>query len=983
MNSNDGDPGDGVEHSTQGQAEELSAAPMILQEPDDGTIATADEGTATSATAIAPITMDDPDEEVDTTANAEPMVIWNEKDGIYVKESDFGGVLTTPAPTTDSGWEELSKKKGRFYIPNSAKSSMWDFMAYDTKHRGVVCLIPGNCDMHYSRSSVNLINPNSLASTMLDHVLGHQRHLKSVRGLYHDRTTLRTRPTERTFSCKEKPKALKLGTDAAFATLFDENSEGAPQQPITKKGTLDQYRGFIKLSKDAALKLSRGVAAFTVRGNLPCSVVEHQAFIDLMDLATTGGFKSHSRHTNRRHHQHMYDILIGDMKALFCANGADTVYSFACDIWSSRAHDSFMGHIVTYIGRDFKLYELTTGCAVMRGSHSGVAIKAIMDKDLHDKFGVPASQFWGCTRDGAANMGAGLLDAYDAGVICVNHTMQNSIKDALEGRAGFHPGGIPELNVLMKVSSNLTTFLRSSPKQLEILASFCDDTNTKFRKPQPSIDVRWHSQFNMLLVIYRLKDALEAGWGKPVSAGGLPIMSRKRNLRVADWNFVKQVLVVLSMILKAGRALEASSGITISKAMPELCTLYANLSLPIVCGKESCVEDLRELRWEEEEVLPTVKLLKERLCESLRERFPLLGLEKSVFELSAADKKVITPFLVAMAMDPMVDSGLYFLIPASAMTDAGHANALRQDLMSFTERVVMEHATRYMRRTLERSGVEVGTVGGTVNLESDDENEEEDPWDRVAAAQVAASSGFGGPGASSSSTTEMCPLIKKEFMKLTQATGHKVLRQQHKNDVRHATAKWVHPCKRLESEWKIAGGWATGRGPELHFWFHNEVDYPHLSKFARMVLALPASSSGAERMFSGSGYTVSPYRSSLTPDNVSMMTMLRDNFYPGLMNVAGYTTKRKRGDEDEAEEKAEEKSAEETARCELPVHLVRAKTQVEPKTDNLEMLSTVSALLEALEANVEAMRASHDEYGTAAYADALMVLAAAGEIVSS
>lgn len=145
-----------------------------------------------------------------------------------------------------------------------------------------------------------------------------------------------------------------------------------------------------------------------------------------------------------------------------------------------------------------------------------------------------------------------------------------------------------------------------------------------------------------------------------------------------------------------------------------------------------------------------------------------------------------------------------------------------------------------------------------------------------------------------------------------------------------------------------------------------------------MVLALPASSSGAERLFSGSGHTVSPYRSSLTPDNVSMLTMLRDNFYPGLMNVKGYApTKRKREGEEE------EQSGEDKARRQSPAHLLRPKTPAEPKTDDLEMLSTVSVLLGALESNVEAMRASQEHYGTTSYTDALLVLAAAGEVVRS
>lgn len=50
-----------------------------------------------------------------------------------------------------------------------------------------------------------------------------------------------------------------------------------------------------------------------------------------------------------------------------------TVY--VCDIWSSRVKDAFMVILITYIGEDYKYYEITMGCIFMPGKHTAVAIE--------------------------------------------------------------------------------------------------------------------------------------------------------------------------------------------------------------------------------------------------------------------------------------------------------------------------------------------------------------------------------------------------------------------------------------------------------------------------------------------------------------------------------------------------------------------------------------------------------------------------------
>jgi hypothetical protein len=62
----------------------------------------------------------------------------------------------------------------------------------------------------------------------------------------------------------------------------------------------------------------------------------------------------------------------------------------------------------------------------------------------------------------------------------------------------------------------------------------------------------------------------------------------------------------------------------------------------------------------------------------------------------------------------------------------------------------------------------------------------------------------------------------------------------------------------------------------LTWWKLNTHRYPMLSKFAKVMLCIPATSVPCERLFSSSGYIVNKMRSSLLPENVRTLVCLRD-----------------------------------------------------------------------------------------------------------
>lgn len=63
----------------------------------------------------------------------------------------------------------------------------------------------------------------------------------------------------------------------------------------------------------------------------------------------------------------------------------------------------------------------------------------------------------------------------------------------------------------------------------------------------------------------------------------------------------------------------------------------------------------------------------------------------------------------------------------------------------------------------------------------------------------------------------------------------------------------------------------------LQWWRDNEGKFPNLALLARSYLAVPATSTPSERLFSAAGNIVSKKRASLTPDHVDMLTFLHFN----------------------------------------------------------------------------------------------------------
>ncbi|CAF0780871.1 unnamed protein product [Didymodactylos carnosus] len=61
----------------------------------------------------------------------------------------------------------------------------------------------------------------------------------------------------------------------------------------------------------------------------------------------------------------------------------------------------------------------------------------------------------------------------------------------------------------------------------------------------------------------------------------------------------------------------------------------------------------------------------------------------------------------------------------------------------------------------------------------------------------------------------------------------------------------------------------------LEFWHENQRTYPILSKVARKIHSIPAATAAVERQFSSAGFVVTERRSSINPEQVDNVLLIR------------------------------------------------------------------------------------------------------------
>ncbi len=99
----------------------------------------------------------------------------------------------------------------------------------------------------------------------------------------------------------------------------------------------------------------------------------------------------------------------------------------------------------------------------------------------------------------------------------------------------------------------------------------------------------------------------------------------------------------------------------------------------------------------------------------------------------------------------------------------------------------------------------------------------------------------------------------------------------------------------------------------LDYWTKHQHQFPNIHSLARKILAIPASNTEVERLFSCSKMAVTNYRTRLRAEKLNKLTFLRKNLHSlkqldGKMQAAENVRKRKSIDENESENEHEQQT---------------------------------------------------------------------------
>ena len=284
----------------------------------------------------------------------------------------------------------------------------------------------------------------------------------------------------------------------------------------------------------------------------------------------------------------------------------------------------------------------------------------------------------------------------------------------------------------MTKAANVTGYLRTSNKAVDAIVELCGQALVGFLRPQAQCDTRWDTELIMLGTLYPLKAVLKQAWEEGCISRESNTGKTSYEISNNEWDLLAQVIAVFSRAERVTRALEGSSGLTISKVYPEMADLFRFMCrADLEAAAEHCdVEGVKGKRWNADAVLPAVQTLKERFLESLQERFPGLCSKVPIDQWTSQDKKAFKPYLIAMMLDPTIDNSLFALRCPYGSSPAPHAanyTTTKQEAQRCAKAMqkqglawVVEWARRLNDRKEERRGGEVGSrVGGQ------DMNEEE------------------------------------------------------------------------------------------------------------------------------------------------------------------------------------------------------------------------------------------------------------------
>jgi hypothetical protein len=499
------------------------------------------------------------------------------------------------------------------------------------------------------------------------------------------------------------------------------------------------------------------------------------------------------------------------------------------DGWSSSTMHSYEAVHVHYIDDNWKLQSRTLGAGTALTATTAASLSSFYGNYL-EQFGVKLCNVCGFVSDTAANVRAALQQTKRPAFPCVAHVLNLVVKGALDAK------GTTILTQVELVRSIVNHFKHSGKSYKEL-----HEAQSKLKMSEKGVimdnDTRWSSTYNML-VRFAEEQLPLIEWSRHSDSEAAD------NLKRVNFRLLEGITALLRPFAEASVLLQAEKLPSISSVWPLMFCILEDLgshmqkppqddNQPIVFISADLEKDLSGAGEDGSKALVDAALPVELAQNdlSLEERECLAQLAEILHDSldvrwAAMKASHNWTYVCSCAIDPRWKT---FRFPRSVMKD-----------------VLVQGALYCEKRLCPASPQPIAPPQAGYQPPVDDEDDTSPPKKKRTLGML--------------ERLRQCKGIEAPLA----APPEKTLSQVVAEIQVEAEAYMDLPVAEL------------GDDP-LEWWKRHEVKFYHLSKLARFLLCIPATSSSAERDFSATGYFVTDRRSRLKPSLVSDMLLLHGN----------------------------------------------------------------------------------------------------------
>ncbi|KAK3918353.1 E3 SUMO-protein ligase ZBED1 [Frankliniella fusca] len=567
----------------------------------------------------------------------------------------------------------------------------------------------------------------------------------------------------------------------------------------------------------SAERLHMQVALFVSTTNMPLSLVEKEGFIRLCH-ALRPGYKPPGRKALT--HNYIPKLYLGTKEAIEQKLAAAKWIALSSDTWTSVADDSYVGLSAHFIDNQWKLFAFTLNCRAFHEDHTGINLKEWFIDTLKD-WNIKLPKVVSISIDNGDNIRLAVDLLGKPSMRCFGHTLQTGVTDI---------DGLKSVSQLKKASHKMLNFF-SSTKVWNRYEAFVQKTYGVSPKVLPHpVKTRWWSELPLLRVL-RDEESFHRGFladyesGKHLSIRLSEADMRTLNLYLSTLEPIEE----LSTVLSADQYVTASAVLPVVYALEKMEERLKNLSASQGLNMDEDEDDSSSNENSGTNAEEMINLI----VRKLHKRYSPSGAEKDAAEARIAGEQREN----VRNCDVWGRETLYNVLVKCSYLDT----RFRDDLTSDDRKCAVQQLLSEIEETQDVEKEQGGSFDGKRASTSTSESESPPPKKAKGIASI--------------------------FSKITGGSGSAPeVDAEDELEVR------------LRKEMSKYEGISVAKDEDILAWWRlHENSFPLLASLAKKYLAIPATSTESERIFSYAGVVLNKLRSCLTGANAEKLIFIGMN----------------------------------------------------------------------------------------------------------